>query len=292
MAVKTTKEQFNQDATFHGKVDIEGDVTLGKNAEVDGKLTINSASDLVTKDGTGFGGGEQTFESVTTNKLSINTESPASYANIQYYLYLPTDKMHPDDNNGFNIYIEDNNSKKQIPFFDISQRGNDLTLTIRKPQAYNDIYIVGGVRNSRAFISYFYGKDTGYSYSFPNNSGVIALTSDLNAKQSTLYRHTVKITAGGSATAMICFTAESEKNTVIDSIQDLVAVFGNTKIACSGASGDGQQAFDYLLTCINIGASISDTTLDSISPTETAGEQFTSVFGTSGFTITDSVTAM
>lgn len=57
MAVKTTKIQCNQDVDLRGKADIEGKVTCGNDVEVDGKLTINSAKDLVTKDGTSFGGG-------------------------------------------------------------------------------------------------------------------------------------------------------------------------------------------------------------------------------------------
>lgn len=41
MAVKTTKQQFNQDCTFLGKVDFDQDVVLGRNGEVDGDLKIN-----------------------------------------------------------------------------------------------------------------------------------------------------------------------------------------------------------------------------------------------------------
>lgn len=58
MAVKTTKIQCNQDVNLRGKVDVEGDVTCGKNLEVDGQVTINSAKDLKTKDGSSFGGGD------------------------------------------------------------------------------------------------------------------------------------------------------------------------------------------------------------------------------------------
>lgn len=57
MAVKTTKIQCNQDVDLRGKVDVEGKVTCGSDVEVDGALTINSAKDLKTKDGTSFGGG-------------------------------------------------------------------------------------------------------------------------------------------------------------------------------------------------------------------------------------------
>lgn len=58
MAVKTTKIQCNQDVDLRGKADIEGKVTCGSNVDVDGTLTINSAKDLKTKDGSSIGGSD------------------------------------------------------------------------------------------------------------------------------------------------------------------------------------------------------------------------------------------
>lgn len=52
------QEKINKsDALFEGMTaDKDGNVTIGKNLEVDGDVTINSADNLKTKDGTSFGG--------------------------------------------------------------------------------------------------------------------------------------------------------------------------------------------------------------------------------------------
>lgn len=131
---------------------------------------------------------------------------------------------------------------------------------------------------------------------FPPKSGTLALVEDLATKQSTLYRHTVLISEPTNKTAYLAFTAESEKNTPIDSIQDLITVFGNTSIACSGLYRDGDPSNEKSLLMINVGTSISNTTiasatLENSSITSFSNALFTDIFDT-GFTITDNVTAM
>ena len=49
MAVKTTKIQCNQDVDLRGKADIEGKVTCGGDAEIDGNLIVNSAANIKDK---------------------------------------------------------------------------------------------------------------------------------------------------------------------------------------------------------------------------------------------------
>ena len=49
MAVKTTKIQCNQDVDLRGKADIEGKVTCGGDAEIDGNLIVNSATNIKDK---------------------------------------------------------------------------------------------------------------------------------------------------------------------------------------------------------------------------------------------------
>lgn len=123
---------------------------------------------------------------------------------------------------------------------------------------------------------------------FPEKTGVVALTSDLDAKQSTLYRHTVTIYKPNEA--CFRFTDYSEKNTVIDSVQDLITVFGNTKISGSGSVATLETGLMYIYIGINVGTTIDNTVM--ISSNEIEAENFTDVFGTTGFTITDNVTAM
>lgn len=70
MAVKTTKIQCNQDVDLRGKVDIGGKVTCGGDAEIDGALTLNSAKDLKTKDGSGFALKSDLAKYATKNDLN------------------------------------------------------------------------------------------------------------------------------------------------------------------------------------------------------------------------------
>ena len=190
MAVRTTKLKFNQDVDLRAGLSVEGKAEFGSDVEVDGQLTINSASDLKTKDGTGFA------------------------------------------------------SKSDL---------SDL-----------------------------------------------ATKEELNAKQSTLYRHTVTIaTENNNNSEAICisFTAESEKNLEIDSIQDLVSVFGNTELSCSGmalSKTDNSTITKFFYT-ITVGTSLATTTFiyaDIGTSIYTEGGKFTDIIGKAGFTIFDTVTAM
>lgn len=122
-----------------------------------------------------------------------------------------------------------------------------------------------------------------------NKSGTLALTSDLDAKQNKRYIHTVEIVYASNG-GYFLFTGISDKNTSIDSIQDLTSVFANRDF---GGNGIFQNAS---LSKIHIGSSITDTTFrkfasssDFVAPTDV---KFTDIFGTSGFTITDNMTAM
>lgn len=55
--VNDKKQELLDNLLESVSVDKEGNMEVGKNLGVDGKLTINSASDLKTKDGTSIGGG-------------------------------------------------------------------------------------------------------------------------------------------------------------------------------------------------------------------------------------------
>ena len=141
-----------------------------------------------------------------------------------------------------------------------------------------------------------YDKDTA-SYVSGHVPDSALVKGSLDAKQSTLYRHTVLISEPNNKTAYLTFTAESEKNTSIDSIQKLITVFGNTSISCSGIYRDGDPANSQSLLMINVGTSISNTTISSATIennaiTDFSNALFTDTFGSTGFTITDNVTAM
>ena len=49
--IKTTKTDFKQKQVFHDTMDVEGKATFGGDVKVDGKVIVNSGSDIVDKDG-------------------------------------------------------------------------------------------------------------------------------------------------------------------------------------------------------------------------------------------------
>lgn len=119
------------------------------------------------------------------------------------------------------------------------------------------------------------------------------LATYLDAKQSTLYRHTVKISKPtDDGNTSITFTTSSEKNTPIDSIQDLTTVFGNTDLSVSGATFLISSSQWEFYNKIHVGTSINDTTVDYINKDDVGTYNFIDMFGTTGFTINDNVTAM
>lgn len=125
--------------------------------------------------------------------------------------------------------------------------------------------------------------------SVPAKTGIMALTSDLDTKQSVLYRHTITIYGGNENDGnSICFTAYTPSNIPIDSIQDLtVSVDGSNKLAntsleCFGVSGTASALTFY--NKIHIGTELSNTTLQKATGGSVA---LSSVY--SNYTITDDV---
>ena len=128
-----------------------------------------------------------------------------------------------------------------------------------------------------------------FEYYFPEKGGIIALTSDVDAKQDKRFVHTVEIHYASNG-SYFCFTGTSDKNTPIDSVQDLTTVFANRDLCGVGIFGSAG------LSKIHVGSSVNDTTFkkymnngEYANPSE---ETFAMVFNTTGFTITDNVTAM
>ena len=134
----------------------------------------------------------------------------------------------------------------------------------------------------------------------------LATKEEMNAKQSTLYRHTVCIINANAQLGpfALSFTAESEKNLEIDSIQDLISVFGNTSLSCNGFLWDSvsnsSAPYGAIVFRINIGTALASCTVDYYIFSQTDGPELTygedssltDFIGTSGFTISDTVTAM
>lgn len=125
--------------------------------------------------------------------------------------------------------------------------------------------------------------------SVPAKTGTIALIEDLATKQDKRFVHTVEIHYASNG-SYFCFTGTSDKNTPIDSVQDLTTVFANRDLCGVGVFGSAG------LSKIHVGSSVNDTTFkkymnngEYANPSE---ETFAMVFNTTGFTITDSVSAL
>ena len=130
---------------------------------------------------------------------------------------------------------------------------------------------------------------TSYSIVLPKKNGTIALTSDIEGKQDKRFVHTVEIHYASNG-SYFCFTGQSDKNTPIDSVEDLTTVLANRDFCGTGIFGSAG------LSKIHVGSSINDTTFKQYmnngqyaNPNE---ETFAMVFNTTGFTITDSVSAL
>lgn len=226
-----------------GNVIVEPKAEFGSDVEVDGQLTINSASDLKTKDGTTFKG-----------DAGVGIEA-VSLTDAKGLDFTMTDGTH--------LYTH----SVQGPKGDTGATG---------PQGPKG--------------------DTGPAGATPDLSNY-ATKAELNAKQATLYRHTVLILNTIQECCILSFSAESENNLKIDSFQDLITVFGNTTIACSGVFNDNDEANASIYLLIEIGTGIADTRIYRFPLT--AGSEisegyitFSDAFGESAFTITDTVTAM
>ena len=122
--------------------------------------------------------------------------------------------------------------------------------------------------------------------SVPAKTGVMALTSDLDTKQSKLYRHTITIYGGNENDGnSICFTTYTPSNIRIDSIQDLINgsnKLANTDLECFGVSGTASALVFY--NKIHVGSDLSNTTLQKATGGSVA---LSSVY--SNYTITDDV---
>ena len=281
MAVKTTKIQCNQDVDLRGKVDVEGKVTCGSNVEVDGKLQINSAKDLVTKDGTSIGDGGALYE-------------PAIVKPDEGAIYIPTDLVEKyDKGKTLGVLLFGN----QMPYCllkDEQTATNALSIISYDSENQTTVYTLYPINKSDGKIDITnpikfspLSQDTFFTY-------LSAIEKNIEKKQATIYRHTVTFTQGiePDFKGRFTFTDKSEKNTPIDSIQDLIAVFGNTDIQLSGCANFDQA---YIMEKIHVGSSVDDTKFfyTNIDDYYMPQDNSYSAFDTGDtITITDNVTAM
>ena len=274
----TIDEELVQNAKAHfaSKTDFSDKATFGSDVEVDGKLQVNTASDIVTKDGTSVG---------------------------EYTATYPIFGLLSDDNaleilNA--LYAKENFVKTYSLLTPISVNNIDTFVLTTDSNMLN--FSLKIIKNSNNFIEYVWCN------SWNDDSGIIqyifligsdnkidylkVLSWDIAVTIPTVwaqYRHTVDITgknSKGTNYISLRFTALSSKNTPIDSIQDLITLFANTKlVACGNLNNNDDDSILTLIKGINVGTSITDTTLQYCDlTTETLTTYSTD------FTITDNVT--
>lgn len=124
-----------------------------------------------------------------------------------------------------------------------------------------------------------------YTYRFPNKEGTIALTSDLDAKQNTLYRHTIEITKDNEATLIL--TTESTISTEINTMDKFISAFKGSELACMCSLYDN-NGWNIHFIGIQVGTTLDGTSMMSTNLLDTS-LTFTDVFGTSGYTMVDKV---
>ena len=289
-------------------------------------LTLPSASDLKTKDGTTFGGGSSiyngteflpTFDIATLKDIYIpltggtmkgNFNLNDNQLNFNYHGRIgslgrislsnyPTDFL--NNQNGYALYLnycgklffsyeqfylgffDDNHDSYTFVGIDkknglcLSSQSNDGTIRL---MSYDETT-----------------KNITHEFKMSNNSyptidgNRIITDVDLDGKQDKRFVHTVEIHYASNG-SYFCFTGTSDKNTPIDSVQDLTTVFTNRDLVGVGVFGSAG------LSKIHVGSSINDTTfkkyMNNGEYTNPSEETFAIVFNTTGFTITDNVTAM
>lgn len=252
----TTKQVFKGGVDILDKpLDVESKATFGADVEVDGTLTINSATDLKTKDGTSIGGGtlyepsivkaeeraiyipasliEKYDKGETLGVLLFGTQTPC--------LLLKDEQT---ATNALSIISYDSDNKTLVyKIYPINK--TDGKIDIATPITFSPLA-------STDFFTY-----------------LSAIEEKIGTKQSTLYRHTVTIYEGNTQDGnSICFTAYTPSNTPIDSIQDLTASadgsnkLANTDLECFGVSGTASALVFY--NKIHVGTSITNTTLQKV----------------------------
>lgn len=308
--------------------------TINKDTDASLKsLTLPSASDLKTKDGTSFGGGSKvyngteylpTFDIATLKDTYVDINSDQTIHGAKIFQPLT------DNNLKSAIKIYNGNYTdfgRGLYISGISSNGFTESGTLLYKDYASD-YSIGlcAVNGKDCSIGLGYGI-TIRSVNYSNNGAVKIITKSsggasinagtniisfngnlLNTHPITVsqnngssfnyvlldsdlphyYRHTVTIYKPSD----VCFrfTDYSEKNTVIDSVQDLITVFGNTKISGSGSIVTLETGLMSIYIGIDVGTTIDNTVM--INSNDLEQENFTDVFGTTGFTITDEVTPM
>lgn len=260
------QEKINKsDALFEGMTaDANGNVTVGKNLEVDGTVTINTATDLKTKDGSSFGGGsgsglmrvvvgENVDLSVYENLVSGKSEA-AIYdkdtSNTKTYKAIIGGELKPSVGSDPEIYVNTYSHFSSGDSFDWKLQQTRYTVYIHENGKTNKN------EKTQTILSYKKGSGKIYFFSAEYGSVITAYTlPDLNGSSTNRYlrsvnnetswetlpiiKHNIQI---GINTGAISIELELDNNTSITSVTLLNTALGSaTQYPCSGAFKNGDN---------------------------------------------------
>lgn len=77
-------------------IEEDGNILIGKDLEVDGKMTINSASDIITKDGSAIGGDIETINGTITGDTAVTLEKAITKVPVLLHLQTEEEMVHYD----------------------------------------------------------------------------------------------------------------------------------------------------------------------------------------------------
>lgn len=286
-------------------------------------LTLPSASDFKTKDGTSFGGGSKlydgteylpTFDIATLKDTYLPLTGGTLTGNLDIkknniyfaldnirtgkigiikttYSETPTTSTGYREFYGIGLYdspkLMFKYNEAYISSSNLSYIGMNTSGTIISNAKYDGtIQLLSYDLSSSELKHKFVMK----SNAFPaiDDSPIITqatLATDLDAKQSTLYRHTIEITKDNEASFIL--TTESTISTEINTTDKFISAFKGSELACMCALNDA-GAWNIHFIGIQVGTTINDTSMMSTNVLDT-GTTFTDVFGTSGYTMVDKV---
>ena len=296
------------------------------------EVTIPTVSDLKTQDGSTFSGGSKVYNGTEYLPTFDIATLKDTYVDLSTDQTIYGNKKFMSESSGNSYFRIGYNTRGPNFAYSsgigLSGKNNALLTFTSSSGTLHDNLIISG---NTGFIGLGYGFFFKSSYesdqhnivefnvplnntiSFSFNSSIIkmnpknlnagmalskdsgatwteyALTSDLDAKQDKRFVHTVEIHYASNG-SYFCFTGTSDKNTPIDSIEKLTTVFANRDLCGVGVFGSAG------LSKIHVGTSVNDTTfkkyMNNGEYTNPSEETFATVFNPTGFTITDTVSAL
>lgn len=266
-------------------------------------LTLPSASDLKTKDGSSLGDTIPTLEITKTDDGMYLTSSSLAIVKSRVGTHSPIGKATIDVGGQYLIVTFYENAKLNEGF-DHPSICSPMFINVGLINIWSMITINLDTGEIQTFsLSNYTGfviNDTNVilaDYTSPNYCGTMYINT-INGKpivsgteskdikvQSTLYRHTIEIIKDNEATLIL--TTESTISTKINTMDKFISAFKGSELACMCSLYDN-NGWNIHFIGIQVGTTLDGTSMMSTNVLDTA-LTFTDVFGTSGYTMDDKV---